>query len=809
VQNNQLWILLSNGAIYTLQPNGRPQLHLRAPLAAAGQAASLQVELDGDLWVGGLGELWSYDHWRQTWTNYDPPIRQRLKNTSTYRKITQDRSNAIWAATNFGAIKITQAERLFDQYLSGGSEYCSNVFCSMRGITGDEKGNIYFTYYNSIHVLDAVTGSSRPLFPNNDFFNQPFGITYHDGHLYTGNGIRIRLSDLYQETLFPHNSKDIGAAAVDAGGQVWLGYENRLYRYREEDRLLLLYTDSLGSWENHGGTISYVYPSPRTGDIWVGTLDDGITRLAQGQQRTQHWNTADSSLIRLPHPQVNGIIETSTADLWIGSGDGLVYVDLTQDTARVLTTEDGLPNNFINGLLSEGDSCLWISTDNGLCRWRIATGEAQNFYATDGLSANEFNRISCYQTPDGQLFFGGLNGVNSIRPDERLWEQQVQATSSPLVCTSLSYLDGDADTIRTRDMHYVALDQPIRLTHRDRMFSISYALLDYRRPETHRFQYYLEGYEPDWGEETTDHVLRYTDLDPGEYNLHLRARSDQEDWNEAQELSIPVYIQPAIYQRVWFWPLCVLLGAVGIGILMQYRVYLLKNRREELEKEVAQRTSELAEEKRKSEALLLNILPAGLADELKENGHAKAKRHEQVTVMFSDFQGFTRISELLEPEELVAEIDLCFRAFDEITERHGLEKIKTIGDAYLLVGGIADSSSEQAKKVVLAALEIQEFMNAISVERRLHGQHFFEARIGIHTGPIVAGIVGIRKFAYDIWGNTVNIASRMESNGQVGRVNLSATTYDLVSRDFDCTPSGTYTAHNTQIEMYLVEDFLG
>ncbi|MEZ4985905.1 MAG: adenylate/guanylate cyclase domain-containing protein [Saprospiraceae bacterium] len=210
-------------------------------------------------------------------------------------------------------------------------------------------------------------------------------------------------------------------------------------------------------------------------------------------------------------------------------------------------------------------------------------------------------------------------------------------------------------------------------------------------------------------------------------------------------------------------------------------------------------------EKQKSEALLLNILPAELAHELKENGYAKARRHEQVTVMFSDFKGFSRISGLLEPEELVAEIDLCFRAFDEITERHGLEKIKTIGDAYLLVGGISEKAADQARKVVMAALEIQEFMQAISVERMLHHQHFFEARIGIHTGPLVAGIVGIKKFAYDIWGDTVNIASRMETNGQVGKVNISEETKELVKDDFHFVPNGWYIEHNTRIAMYVVE----
>jgi class 3 adenylate cyclase len=323
-------------------------------------------------------------------------------------------------------------------------------------------------------------------------------------------------------------------------------------------------------------------------------------------------------------------------------------------------------------------------------------------------------------------------------------------------------------------------------------------------PRNHTFQHFLEGYDSDWSEETTSNVVHYSDLPPGKYTLRLRARANQEDWTEAAPLTIS--IAPAIYQRAWFWPLMVLLGIGLLLAVMQYRVYILDIRRHELEAEVAARTQELALEKQKSEELLLNILPAGLADELKKNGYAKAKRHEQVTVMFSDFKGFSRISGLLEPEELVAEIDLCFRGFDEITERHQLEKIKTIGDAYLLVGGIGEAATDQARRVVLAALEIQEFMAALAVEKQMNQQHFFEARIGIHTGPLVAGIVGIKKFAYDIWGDTVNIASRMETHGLVGEVNISEDTYQLVKGDFVCEPHGRFIENNTDIAMYLVKE---
>jgi len=164
----------------------------------------------------------------------------------------------------------------------------------------------------------------------------------------------------------------------------------------------------------------------------------------------------------------------------------------------------------------------------------------------------------------------------------------------------------------------------------------------------------------------------------------------------------------------------------------------------------------------------------------------------------------------MDPEDLVAEIDHCFRAFDEIMEKYGLEKIKTVGDAYLAVGGMRDTDEDEAVRVTLAAMEIQEFMAGLKIQRESEGRTYFEARIGIHTGPVVAGIVGIKKFAYDIWGDTVNLASRMETNGEVGKVNVSEATYVFIRDYFRCDENGQYTeTKGRDIDMYLVDAYLG
>lgn len=231
-----------------------------------------------------------------------------------------------------------------------------------------------------------------------------------------------------------------------------------------------------------------------------------------------------------------------------------------------------------------------------------------------------------------------------------------------------------------------------------------------------------------------------------------------------------------------------------------------------LEEKVAERTLELAEkndtlniELQRSEQLLLNILPYETAQELKMSGKAVARYYPDITVMFTDFKGFTHIAEKLSPEQLVQEIDEFFTAFDLIMEKNGIEKIKTIGDAYMAASGLPAVNDTHALDMVNAAVDIIEYMEVQRQIRIAANRPVFDIRIGIHTGPVVAGIVGHKKFAYDIWGDAVNLASRMESSGEAGQINISQATYDRISSTYSCIFRGEIEAKNKgKVGMYFV-----
>jgi class 3 adenylate cyclase len=326
---------------------------------------------------------------------------------------------------------------------------------------------------------------------------------------------------------------------------------------------------------------------------------------------------------------------------------------------------------------------------------------------------------------------------------------------------------------------------------------------EFTDPGNYSYRYFLEGFEkkkPGW---QNNRFKEYTNIHSGKYIFRVSVRKDD---GTQQEL------KPVTFRVLPFWHssspaiiiYCILFILIAWASYDQLK-YRFARTQYMLEQIINTRTEELIIEKEKTDKLLSNVLPKNTADEIMAKGKATKIKYNFVTVLFSDIQGFTKIAEEMNPEVLIDELDKFFFYFDSVVEKHGIEKIKTIGDAYMCAGGIPEKNRTNPVEIILAALEMQQYMTNLKASTEIEGMKFWDIRIGIHTGTVVAGVVGQKKLSYDIWGDTVNTASRMESSGEGGKINISGTTYEFVKEFFICEHRGKMPVkYKGEIDMYFV-----
>jgi len=313
------------------------------------------------------------------------------------------------------------------------------------------------------------------------------------------------------------------------------------------------------------------------------------------------------------------------------------------------------------------------------------------------------------------------------------------------------------------------------------------------------YSYILENYDESWSEWGKTTEKEYTNLPEGKYIFKIKSKDIF--GNISQIKSYIFKVKPPKYRTWYAYMLYLIFLITLIVMIVRYRAYLYAKEKYLLEKEIADKTEEVVRQKEKAEMLIRNMLPEDTAKELQAEGHAKRRKYKNATVLFSDIQGFTNIAEHMKPDALIDELDRLFFKFDSIVGKNNIEKIKTIGDAYMCAGGIPKQNRTHAIDVTLAAIEIIDYMK----ELREEAQNKWRLRIGVHTGAIIAGVVGSRKLSYDIWGDTVNIASRMESSGVAGQINISTSTYEKIQHLFDCKHRGKLPIkYKGELDMYFV-----
>ena len=478
------------------------------------------------------------------------------------------------------------------------------------------------------------------------------------------------------------------------------------------------------------------------------------------------------------------------------------------ESKQLLEADDLLGDEFSRGLMGNpivvGDTAVWLSHEDGVGYVDLDTKE---FIDRDLRRVDYSDVWGIHPTKNGHFWILTTEAIVRYDPSvDNSYQEGFNTLIRGVTTKEDSVLFGGFFASSSGAPSLIQPDsmQPF-LDFSHNQLSIRYSASYYNAADKITFSTYLEGQDENWSSWSSQPFKDFMNLREGDYTFKVKSRNVY--GAEGSVASYSFSIKPPWYRSTWAYIIYAILGGLGIwGIAVLYSLRL-RRQKIALEGIVRDRTREIAEEKQKSDNLLLNILPEETATELKNQGYATTRSYEEVSVLFTDFVSFSAISEKMSPEDLVAEINECFIAFDDIIENEGVEKIKTIGDAYMCASGLNHDTALPEVRIVRVGIAIREFMKARNEDRKEKGLPYFRIRIGIHTGPVVAGVVGKKKFAYDIWGDTVNTAARMESNSQPGELNISASTYEIVKDAFECEYRGKIEAKNKgKLDMYFVRD---
>ena len=438
---------------------------------------------------------------------------------------------------------------------------------------------------------------------------------------------------------------------------------------------------------------------------------------------------------------------------------------------RRINSESGINSDSVFQLIPDHDDNMWLISNYGVAS--LASQEL-NDYVNGKI---KFMNVKYYSKSDGLDSDGPTSTAVSICDNQgRMWltmvdgvavydsHKQISESVMPLVCI---------ESINVDNKVYKYHDNDIILPPGTKRIEIKYTGLSFDAPERIQFTHRLTNFEDDFSEPSTSRSVSYTNLKPGRYTFYVNAINGEGIVSEQSESSLFVQ-KPYIYQLPAFWivlTILVLSSIIGYFYLRQRKMARENIRLEEIVKE---RTAELAHEKDKSDQLLRAILPEKIAQQLRDNVHSVGENFADVTILFSDIVSFTKTSSGHTAEEIVFSLNDLFSRFDERAKKMGVEKIKTIGDAYMAACGLPSKNPNHARVMVEFAKGMFEDLKAYNETAHIQ----FNMRIGLNCGPVNAGVIGKTKFQYDVWGNTVNVASRMESNANPGRIRVSESVYE-------------------------------
>ncbi len=723
---------------------------------------SIFVDSKNIIWFGSRGGLIKFDG-----LQFETYRTENGLSSNWILSMIEDKRGDLWLGTFNGGLQKYPAERLLSY------TYKDKMPAAVYAINQDKDGRILFGTY----------GNGLFYYRNNNFsnINSRYGLTDNfissikndenkNGYWV---GTQAGLNFLFDTQVTNYTKKDgliddfINTLGFDKWQALWIGTEEGVSKFYN------------GSFTNYnvkngltGNTVYHIFKD-QNNLLWFAT-NNGLTKY-DGKEFSSL-----SSKDGLVDTLVFFIYQDSKQDYWFATQGGLSRYDGKK--FKNLTTKDGLSSNICNSVIEEGNY-LYVGTNNGINKINLITLDKEPLVLK--LSNVETTMQAVFKDDKGNLWFGTVDGVTFFNPQNNAVSYQPKIFVNKLMVNNMSrqfYQDVDLGY----DQNYLRFD---------------FIMPFFDSPDKVTYFYMLDGIDKDW-KVTNEHSISYPYLPPGNYIFKVKAKSSDGIWSEniAQVVFI---INPPFWTTFWFRGIILVFAGASIYLFYIYKTRQVKRRNIELSSMVKERTKELEQEKNKSDELLLNILPDILVNELKQNGFVQPREYKNISIMFTDFKGFTYIADVLPADKLVNELNEIYKEFDKIIEKHKVEKLKTIGDSYMIGAGLPVETDDHAIRIIRTGLELQEYIN----ERNKTSAIKWDMRAGVHSGNVIAGVVGTKKFTYDIWGDTVNIASRLESAGAPGQINISAYTYMLVRDYFVCEYRGKVsTKGKGELDMYFVKE---
>ncbi len=762
----------------------------------------------GKIWVGSESGISCFDPNRTGFLSIGPSVNlnKGLPSSNVWSFASIKKSSDIFIGTDIGISKWNKNTGNFEQYnrIIGNATYSE---------TGKEVVLCMYSLSNNKLLVGSLDG-------------------LYELNIVSKNNYKYKKIELFKNKSKKHErvysivhfSKDQYFLATN-GGVILYDYKTKqseVFEHNPDDK-----QNSISL-----GVCRLIYKDPY-GKFWFATSGGGINYLTIRNGKKQIIQHPYSKiLISISKDYVSSICSIGPNNLCLGTfGSGLVFANLENNSYKVFTKKNGLPNNVIYGIVKDKKGVLWFSTNRGIGCFDSKTNKIKTYTEKNGLVSDEFNSNSYFTSNEGEIFFGGIQGFNHFFPENiteetdnlKVWLTKFKISKDWL-------LPGDKDSPLK---NLISKTKYLELDYKHRSFTIRFHANDLSNPQLINYKYILIG--SDLGDQLigTNNELTFNALSPGDYTLKIYARLGEGKWSRSPKV-LYIRINSPFWSKLWFWAIIIVIVGCIIFLYIKKRIELTRREQVKLEVKIAERTREirdqksqieeknkLIEEKRtkleeqqkllqlekdRAEKWLNNTLPAEVVRELNQSGKVRAQSFKTVTVLFTDVVGFSNISEKTTPNRLVNKLDILFQKFDEIIEVNNLEKIKTIGDAYMCAGGIPTENSTNPIDACIAAIQIQNYMSKLKFDAIANHKDYWELRLGINTGPVTAGIIGNLRLAYDIWGSTVNLAQQMEMLGKAGNVAISGNTFKYIEPYFECEYLGKVTTKTkNQVDMYCVK----